>query len=164
MHDESIPWTFTTLGEDTLEEREALRRLHDLREVRLAGQGVDARLVGFVWTVAPPLADALVRVDLADVGWLDQQVVRDEGPEPDSVPVLSLERDEEGVVARNGELYLLDAHGFVRPIELADVWERIFAPGLAELDAVSDALRDELGALGGPALVAFAQPAAMLRE
>jgi hypothetical protein len=157
---EQIPWTFTALGEDSFEEREACRRLHDHREARLFGQEIDARLIGFVWTVAPPLCDALIQADLTNVGWLDRLVVAQEGEDPESVPILSLEAENEGVVARDGALYLVDEHGFERPIELSEVFERVLGPGLASLDGLSAALCDELAALGGPALVAFAQKTA----
>ena len=155
---EQIPWTFTALGEDSFEEREAARLLHDRREARLFGQEIDARLIGFVWTVAPPLTDALVHVDLTDVGWLDRWVISQEGVEPESVPVLSLDPEALGVVARNGLLYLIDEHGFEREVELSDVWRRILAPGLRQLDTASDALLEELVALGGPALLDLTKP------
>jgi len=166
---EEIPWTWTELGEDSREEREARRLLHDTREHQLYAQGVDARLVAFVWGCAPKLVAALVTVDLTDVSWLDEIAVRD----GDRVPLCSLGFHESGIGADEGRLVEFSDRDS-EDLELSEVWEKLLGPGLGRLaesiqrgraepevlfhggELRQDELFEELGKLGGPALVGFA--------
>ena len=168
---EGIPWTWTEYGEDSREQREARRNLHEHREAQLYTQEIDQRLVGFVWVCPSGLADALVVADLADVGWLDEIAIE----RPGVVPICNLEFMERGVGARNGRLVELSEDPYEEEVDLSWVWEQVFGPGLDGLRAAMDAgearpaeLFDEAGALkedglfremaelGGVALVDFA--------
>ncbi|MEZ4318250.1 MAG: hypothetical protein R3F61_12140 [Myxococcota bacterium] len=166
---EDIPWTWTELGEDSRDEREARRVLHETREHQLYAQEIDARLIGFVWNCPSALADLLVVPDLVDVGWLDQIAIEREG----LVPILSLEFLELGVGARAGELVLMTER-HEEAVELEWVWRKVFEAGLERLATAlaegraepeglfedgrlrEDELFRELGLLGGPALVEHA--------
>jgi hypothetical protein len=166
------PWTFTAWGEDTLEHRQAKRALAEEREVRLDLNGVDPRLIAFVWWAASARLGALVHVDLREVSWLDDLVVEADDP---GVPLLGLEFEERGVVARQGVLMERTPDLEVER-DTSWVWEQVFGPGLVELaravregTEVDPALCDddgrfererlmfELWQLGGPALQAFAE-------
>lgn len=166
---EEIPWTWTELGEDSMDHRHARRHLHETREQQLYMQAIDPRLIGFVWNGPPTLTDALVRHDLTDVSWVDDHAVE----HPGLVPILSLGFMELGIGARGGRLFTLEEL-HEEEVDLPWVWERIFEPGLralkAALDAqrceparlfeqgalLRDALFEEFGQLGGPALETFA--------
>ena len=166
---EDIPWTWTELGEDTREEREARRLLYDTREHQLYAQGIDARLVAFVWGCAPKLVAALVDVDLTDVSWLDEIAVRD----GDCVPLCSLGFLETGIGAEHGRLVEFSDRDS-EDLELSEVWERLLGPGLSRLAQAIEQGRaepatlfergelrqaelfEDLAKLGGGALVGFA--------
>ncbi|MCB9677499.1 MAG: hypothetical protein H6737_20490 [Alphaproteobacteria bacterium] len=167
---EGIPWTWTELGEDSFEDREARRILHDTREEQLYTQEIDARLIGLVWNCPPALADPLIVPDLTDTGWLDQIAVERGGV----VPILNLDFLELGVGARDGRLVMMtDTHE--EPVDLQWVWEHVFREGLERLKVAlaegraeppalfddqgrfrKDDVLKELGQLGGPALIVFA--------
>lgn len=153
------PWTFTSWGEDTYEERAAMRQLAEVREGRLRACGVDPRLIDFVWRFASITVSALVRVDLRNVDWLDRRVVAEQ--DADAVPLCALEFEARGVIARPGGLFeAID--GLETEVDTSWVWEQMLGDGLRGWSGDPDAceaLVGELALLGGPALEAFARDA-----
>lgn len=145
---------YTGWGGLTLERREALRELAFRREAALFEQKIDARLVTAVWGTWSPLLERLF-TDPRDVGWLDELTLDRDRPDG-AIPLASVRAFESGVVAVDGTLYEWGP-GLEAERDASWAWEALLEQGFSGVSSLDDEAWQELGQLGGPALVAWAR-------